>query len=160
MTLCGTAITEETPKRVWEQDLWGKKAGMVFQHADEALDLEATVRETFNGLGDHKKRTVDDLKDSLTELFEGGVPDSFLNKKVKYLSGGQKQRLNLLRTIMLKPDLIVMDEPLNGLDFESVRKIIDMLQILREKGTALFMISHNEETFDAIVDREHVYYLA
>jgi ABC-2 type transport system ATP-binding protein len=61
---------------------------------------------------------------------------------------------------MLKPDLIVMDEPLNGLDFESVRKIIDILQVLREKGAALFMISHNEEIFDAIVDKEHVYYLA
>lgn len=160
MELCGQAITENTPKRVWEKELWGKKAGMVFQHADEALDLEATVGETFNGLGDHKKRSVDDLKDSLAELFEGGVSDAFLNKKVKYLSGGQKQRLNLLRTIMLKPDLIVMDEPLNGLDFESVRKIIDMLRVLREKGTALFMISHNEEIFDAIVDKEHVYYLA
>lgn len=160
MTLCGQAITDKTPKRTWEKEIWGKRAGMVFQHADEALDLEATVQETFNGLGDHKKRTVDDLKNSLAELFEGGVSDAFLHKKVKYLSGGQKQRLNLLRTIMLKPDLIVMDEPLNGLDFESVRKIIDMLQVLREKGIALFMISHNEEIFDAIVDKEHVYYLA
>ena len=135
MTICGQIFTEDTKRSVWEKDIWGKKAGMVFQHADEALDLEATVQETFNGLGDRRKHSVSDLKNSLAELFEGGVSDAFLNKKVKYLSGGQKQRLNLLRTILLKPDLIIMDEPLNGLDFESVRKIIDILQALREKAS-------------------------
>jgi len=100
------------------------------------------------------------LHSALEELFEGGVTEAFLAKKVKFLSGGQKQRLNLLRTIILHPDLIILDEPLNGLDFDSVRKVIDMLEEKRKAGSALLMISHNEEIFDALVDADHCYYLA
>jgi ABC-type multidrug transport system ATPase subunit len=133
---------------------------MVFQHADEALDLEATVAETFSGLPLGYQLNGERLHIELAELFEGGVTDSFLSKKVKYLSGGQKQRLNLLRTIILRPDLVILDEPLNGLDFDSVRKVIDLLEEKRKAGSALLMISHNEEIFDALVDKEHCYYLS
>jgi ABC-type glutathione transport system ATPase component len=159
MTLCGTAVTEATPRKLFEREIWGRRAGMVFQHADEALDLEATVAETFEGLPLGYKLTGEKLHGALAELFEGGVTDAFLGKKVKFLSGGQKQRLNLLRTIILHPDLIILDEPLNGLDFDSVRKIIAMLEEKRKSGSALLMISHNEEIFDALVDEEHCYYL-
>ena len=160
MTLCGRAVTEKTPRKFYEQEIWGRRAGMVFQHADESLDLEATVAETFEGLPLGYKMTAEKLHAALGELFEGGVAGAFLNKKVKFLSGGQKQRLNLLRTIILHPDLIILDEPLNGLDFDSVRKIITMLEEKRQSGSALLMISHNEEIFDALVDEEHCYYLA
>jgi len=160
MTLCENGVTEATPRKFYEQEMWGRRAGMVFQHADEALDLEASVAETFEGLPLGYKLTREKLHGALAELFEGGVTDAFLAKKVKFLSGGQKQRLNLLRTIILHPDLIVLDEPLNGLDFDSVRKIIAMLEEKRKAGSALLMISHNEEIFDALVDEEHCYYLA
>jgi ABC-type glutathione transport system ATPase component len=160
MTLCGRAVSEATPRRFFEQEIWGRRAGMVFQHADESLDLEATVAETFDGLPLGQTLTHDELKRSLAELFEGGMTEAFLAKKAKFLSGGQKQRLNLLRTIILHPDLIILDEPLNGLDFESVRKIITILEEKRKSGSALLMISHNEEIFDALVDEEHCYYLS
>jgi peptide/nickel transport system ATP-binding protein len=160
MTLCGLPVTEATPRRFFEREVWGRRAGMVFQHADEALDLEATVAETFKGLPLGYALTDEKLHTALAELFEGGVPEAFLGKKVKFLSGGQKQRLNLLRTIILHPDLIILDEPLNGLDFDSVRRIIDLLEDKRKAGSALLMISHNEEIFDALVDEEHCYYLA
>jgi peptide/nickel transport system ATP-binding protein len=160
MTLCGNKVTHETPQRFYEKEIWGRKAGMVFQHADEALDMQASVEESFKGLPLSRPLTRDDLHRALAELFEGGVTDTFLRKKVKFLSGGQKQRLNLLRTMILHPDLIILDEPLNGLDFESVRKIIAMLEEKKREGSALLMISHNEEIFDALVGRESVYYLS
>jgi len=54
----------------------------------------------------------------------------------------------------------VLDEPLNGLDFNSITKVLAMLERKRAAGSALFMISHNEEIFDSIIDEEHTYYLA
>ena len=159
MTLCGIDITEKTPRAVWEKDIWGRKAGMIFQHADEALDMEATIRESFKGLPLAEPLTDKDLTFALQEMYDTTITAAFLSKKVKHLSGGQKQRLNLLRTMILQPDLIILDEPLNGLDFDSVRKIISMLGVLQKKGSALLMISHNEEIFDAIVDPVDVYYL-
>jgi ABC-type dipeptide/oligopeptide/nickel transport system ATPase subunit len=160
MRLGGTAATERTPHSFWTRQIWGRKAGMVFQHADEALNMEATVRETFNGLPLATKLSTDSLKARLGELFEGEISDAFLRKKVKYLSGGQKQRLNLLRTLILGTDLTILDEPLNALDFVSVKKVLAIIDQKRAKGAAQLMISHNEEIFDSMVDAEHLYYLA
>ena len=160
MTLSGMTVSERTPKAVWSEKIWGKSAGMVFQHADEALNLQVNVKEVFTGLPLRKKITDDSLCLALAELFEGEISKSFLNKKVVFLSGGQKQRLNLLRTLIMETDLIILDEPLNGLDFVSVKKVFEILEKKRKNGSALLLISHNEEIFDSIVDREHVYYLS
>ncbi len=160
MTICGVRVTDRTPGKLWENKIWGKKAGMVFQHADESLNLAATVRETFSGLPLKQRFSPQTLRESLGELFEGTLTDAFLSKKVSMLSGGQKQRLNLLRSIVLNPELLILDEPLNGLDFKSVKKVLSILDDRRRKGAALLMISHNEEIFDHFVPRENVYYLA
>jgi len=159
INLGGTKLTERTSQKTWAKKIWGKKAGMVFQHADEALDLQATVKGTFDGLPIDSKTGRRDLQEILRELFEPPLTDAFLAKKVGMLSGGQKQRLNLLRTLSLGTDLIILDEPLNGLDFVSVKKVLSLLEQKREQGSALLMISHNEEIFDHFVDARHVYYL-
>jgi peptide/nickel transport system ATP-binding protein len=156
--LSGLKITERTSRKTWARRIWGTKAGMVFQHADEALDLQATVKETFDGLPGRGRRR-EGLTASLLELFEPPLTDAFLAKKVGRLSGGQKQRLNLLRTLSLGTDLIILDEPLNGLDFISVKKVLSLLDRKLKEGSALLMISHNEEIFDHFVDPRNVYYL-
>jgi peptide/nickel transport system ATP-binding protein len=160
INLGGINFTERTPQKTWAKRIWGKRAGMVFQHADEALDLQATVKGTFDGLPLDSKRGRRDLQEILLELFEAPLTDAFLAKKVSMLSGGQKQRLNLLRTLSLGTDLIILDEPLNGLDFVSVKKVLSLLEQKRQQGSALLMISHNEEIFDHFVDSRNVYYLA
>jgi peptide/nickel transport system ATP-binding protein len=159
MTLCGITLSGKSARRLWSDRLWGKKAGMVFQHADEALNLQATVFETFSGLPLKSPLTRESLKVKLGELFEGEITEAFLDKKVVFLSGGQKQRLNLLRTLAVDTDLIILDEPLNGLDFLSIKKVLSLLEEKRRAGKAMLMISHNEEIFDAMVDKENVYYL-
>lgn len=160
MNLCGMKVNGHTPKKAWESKIWGRKATMVFQHADESLNLSATVRETFQGLPLAQRLTPETLKVALGELFEGTVTEAFLAKKVAMLSGGQKQRLNLLRSIILGTGLLILDEPLNGLDFLSVKKVLSILEQRRSRGIAMLMISHNEEIFDHFVDSENVYYLA
>jgi peptide/nickel transport system ATP-binding protein len=161
MKLCGIAITQRTPNAVWAKQIWGKKAGMVFQLADEALDLASTIQETFEGLPLGRKLSVVDIKNILLQLFDlDNVTDGFLHRKVAYLSGGQKQRLNLLRTLTLNTDLIILDEPLNGLDFLGVKRVLGLLEEKRKAGGALLLISHNEEIFDSLIDHDHMYYLA
>ena len=160
MMLGGINITEETSRSVWPKRIWGRRAGMVFQHADEALNLESTVFETFRGLPLKESFTSESLKKKLLELFDGPLQTQFLKKKVAYLSGGQKQRLNLLRTLVLAPQLIILDEPLNGLDFNSVKKVLALLNQKRAAGSAFLMISHNEEIFDHFIDERNIYYLA
>lgn len=152
-------FSDRTPKSAWRYNIWGKKIGMVFQHADEALNLNSTVKEVFKGLPGSRKMSDEDIHRRLQEMFDFPITEAFLKKRVALLSGGQKQRLNLLRTLILDTDLIILDEPLNGLDFLSIKKVIAALQTKQQEGKAILMISHNEEIFDAIIPMENVYYL-
>lgn len=159
MNLCGVTYNERTPRETWDREIWGKRAGMVFQHADESLDMESSVKETFDGLQLENPLSLQELKTRLSELFDS-VSDSFLNKKVKFLSGGQKQRLNLLRTLVLDTKLIIFDEPLNGLDFSSVKKVLTLLDLQKSKGSSILMISHNEEIFENFINKDNIFYLS
>lgn len=159
ITLDGTMITERTSRHFWQKHVWGKKMTMVFQHADEALNPRSTVMETFQGLPSEKRITREDVRKALMELFDSTICDGLLDKPVSTLSGGQKQRLNLLRSLFLNTDILILDEPLNGLDFESITKVLAKLRekLLARKG--ILLISHNEEIFDALIPNEHIYYL-
>lgn len=160
MALGEKVIDEKTPREVWRKQIWGKKMTMVFQHADEALNPHSTVEETFAGLPSRKKQTREEVVRTLRELFDPeDITEEFLKKEVRLLSGGQKQRLNLLRGLFLDTDLLIVDEPLNGLDFVSTTKVIAMLQAKQQAGKGILLISHNEEIFDRQVPEEHLYHL-
>ncbi|MEO8168254.1 MAG: ATP-binding cassette domain-containing protein, partial [bacterium] len=152
-----THLTEKTPITFWQKEMWGRKMTMVFQHADEALNPESTVKGVFAGLPTISDHSDEAILQTLSELFD--VDAGFLSKKVKHLSGGQKQRLNLLRGFALDTDVLILDEPLNGLDFESAGKVIAMLQRKQNAGKGILLISHNEEIFDKIVSPRNIYYL-
>jgi peptide/nickel transport system ATP-binding protein len=153
------AVHERTPQAVWERSLWGKKISMVFQHADEALNPRATVRQVFAGLPLAGRSAQARIETGIRELFEQEAGPAFYRQRVESLSGGQKQRLNLLRSFLLDTDILILDEPLNGLDFRSIKKVIAHLQRHMERGNAMLVISHNEEIFDAVTPREGLYYL-
>ena len=75
------------------------------------------------------------------------------------LSGGQKQRLNLLRAFALDTPLIILDEPLSALDFESIDRVLGLIREARADGRAILLISHNEDIFDRIVPPGSVHVL-
>jgi ABC-type multidrug transport system ATPase subunit len=131
---------------------------ITFQHADEALNQNSTVIGTLSGIP-ALTSTAEDIDRLLNELFEGEVNDRFLKTKVKYLSGGQKQKLNLVRSLLLDTSILILDEPLNGLDFDNIVRVLSMLKEKQKAGKGILLISHNEEIFDAIVPEESVYYL-
>jgi len=159
MELGGTVYSEKTNRKVWAHRVWGRQMTMVFQHADEALNQNSKVKDVFSGLpiaGPLNEKTI--VK-SLSELFEEELGRGFLETKVKYLSGGQKQRLNLLRSLILQTDILILDEPLNGLDFASAAKVIAKIEMKLQSGIGVLVISHNEEIFDTLVAAEDIYYL-
>ena len=150
-------INNKTSISVWKKKLWAKRLGMVFQHADEALNLNAKVSAIFKGL----PVTIDEeqLIKELRHLIGKQIDHTFLKKKVSYLSGGQKQKLNLLRTFLTNPDILILDEPLNGLDFESIKKVMTYLGEKQAQGKGILLISHNEEIFDHFIPEKNIYYL-
>ena len=67
------------------------------------------------------------------------------DKKVKNYSLGMKQRLGIAQAIMENPDIIILDEPMNGLDREGVLLIRGILKELNDIGKTIIITSHYEE---------------
>ena len=78
-----------------------------------------------------------------------------LNPKVKYksLSSGNKQKLGLILALMFEPELLIMDEPTLGLDPLLQNTIYQILSEQRNRGTTIFMSSHNLAEVDRVCNR-------
>jgi peptide/nickel transport system ATP-binding protein len=159
INIAETRLGEVSPRSFWRRALWGKAVTMAFQHADEALNPRATVDESLRSLPAASLRTAEGRRSLLSRLFSAGSIPGLLGARVAELSGGQKQRLNLLRAFALETPLLILDEPLNALDFESMGKVLDMVEERRAGGGGILLISHNEDIFDAVVSPGRIYHL-
>ena len=78
-------------------------------------------------------------------------------KKVRYYSLGMRQRLAIAQAIMEDPAILLLDEPLNGLDYEGVKTVYDILKVQKERGKIILVASHHEEDIRLLCDE--VYWL-
>ena len=80
--------------------------------------------------------------------------DEFKNKYPKSLSGGMKQRVALIRTLALKPDLLLLDEPFSALD-QQARLVIsdDVYKIIKKEKKTVILVTHNIEEAITFADR-------
>lgn len=63
-----------------------------------------------------------------------------------------KQRLGIAQALMEEPKLLILDEPMNGLDSEGVKKIRELLLELKSKSVTILLASHNSEDINEICD--------
>ena len=79
--------------------------------------------------------------------------DPHLKDHVKKYSMGMKQRLAIAQAIMEKPNILIFDEPMNGLDAHGVEDIRKLLLDLKKQGVTMLLASHNKEDIDILCDR-------
>lgn len=78
--------------------------------------------------------------------------DPELKRHVKKYSLGMRQRLGLAQAIMENPDLLILDEPMNGLDKDGVADVRKYLLDLKEEGKTILIASHSAEDIDVLCD--------
>jgi len=74
-------------------------------------------------------------------------------RPVSAYSTGMRQRLGIAQALMDDPDLILLDEPVNGLDFAGQEQFRDLLRKLRDAGKTIIFTSHNKEEIQDLADR-------
>ncbi len=79
--------------------------------------------------------------------------DMEMNRKVKACSSGMKRKLGLIQAMMHKPDLLILDEPTNGLDPLVQQTFYQMMREVTDEGRTVFMSSHNLPEVETICDR-------
>lgn len=80
----------------------------------------------------------------------GLSPDS--KKKVGNYSMGMKQRLAIAQAIMENQEILILDEPMNGLDHKGVEEMRELFLNLKKEGKLILLASHNREDIDILCD--------
>ena len=78
--------------------------------------------------------------------------DPLMEKPVGKYSLGMRQRLGIAQAIMEDPTLLILDEPLNGLDKHGVREMRQLIKGLKEQGKTILLASHNQGDIDELCD--------
>ena len=87
------------------------------------------------------------------ELFNTLGIDKFAEVKVSNLSTGMKQRVAIAISLVHDPDIIIYDEPTNGLDIVSSKMVIDYLKELKTNGKTIIISTHIFEVVEKVADR-------
>lgn len=138
-----------------QRDRKRTRLGYLFQGG--ALFDSMTVYENMRFFLDRLTTLRKDEKDDLIEesLEDVNLPAT-RDQYPAELSGGQKKRIGLARTLILRPDIILYDEPTTGLDPVSVRVVSELIVKLRDtRGISSIAITHDLLAAEIITDRAH-----
>ncbi|MGC7873389.1 ABC transporter ATP-binding protein [Desulfosporosinus sp. SYSU MS00001] len=145
-----------------ESRTMSKDIQMVFQDPFASLNPRMKVGSL---IGEPLKLLTRDtraeMQKKILELLEKvGLNEGHLNKYPHEVSGGQRQRIGIARALILKPKLVVCDEPVSALDVSIQSQIINLLQDLQQEyGLTYLFISHDLSVIRHICDRVIVLYL-
>ncbi|MBI4971699.1 MAG: ABC transporter ATP-binding protein [Candidatus Omnitrophica bacterium] len=129
-----------------------REVGMVFQ--DLALWPHMNVSENLAFGLKAKKIPKSEIKKRIDEILEKMQMIPFKNRFPKELSGGQQQRVALARALVMRPKILLMDEPLSNLDFElnlALRR--EILRLQSEFNTTLVYVTHDRDEAFSLATR-------
>ena len=92
-------------------------------------------------------------KKYLRSVMENVGLDPYSRKKVGKYSLGMRQRLAIAQATMEDQDIIILDEPMNGLDNHGVQEVREYLLQLKKQGKTILIASHNREDIDVLCDK-------
>jgi cobalt/nickel transport system ATP-binding protein len=136
--------------------LFHKRVGFVFQNSDAQLFCSTVFEEVAFGLmqmqlpeAEINLRVNDSLKLLNIEKLKDEHPYN--------LSGGEKKRVAIASTLALNPEVITLDEPMNGIDPKGKRFLKELLTALNKSGKTIICATHDFEYIDGIFNRVIVF---
>ena len=142
----GTPVTEDNKQHA------RKEVGFVFQDADTQLVAPTVLDDVLFGLQNYGVPDSDAqerAREALATVDAGHLED----RVPHYLSGGEKRLVGLAGVLVLEPSVVVLDEPLAGLDPERSQLIADRITQIHEEGISVVLSTHNLEFAAEVADR-------
>ncbi len=151
----------ETPSRAeiefsgkshsWKSAILSIRREIIYLHQQPYL-LSGTVESNVSyGLRfTHLNRKQ--LRESVKEALEWAGLSDVAKQQAKTLSGGVQQRVAFTRAWILKPKVLLLDEPMANMDIESRQQACDLLKRMKSEGMSIVITSHDMNIFDGLID--------
>ena len=134
-----------------------RRMQMIFQDPMASLNPRHTIRRILTAplLLHRVARTQREADGVVTEMLDRvGLPLTAFRRYPHELSGGQRQRVGIARAVMLKPDFVLADEIVSGLDVSTQAQVLRLIgDLSRDMGLAMAFISHDLSVIRAVCDR-------
>lgn len=131
-----------------------KRVGLVFQYPEEQFFAETVFDEVAFGPknmgieGDELKKNV---YNALSDM--GFSPEQIVNRSPFSLSGGEKRRVAIASIIAMDPEILVLDEPTAGMDFEGKERLLKYIKNEIKRCRTIVFVTHNMDELLEIADR-------
>ena len=129
------------------------RASIGFLTSDIKLDPQFSPDYMFDFFGRLHKVPEEMLKQRKEELFDYFGIKQFAHKAIKELSTGMKQKAAIAVSLVHNPEIVIFDEPTNGLDIVTARNVLDYLKKLRDEGKLVIVSTHIMSEAERLCDR-------
>lgn len=123
-----------------------------FLPEERSLSPKKTIREEVKFFARlNQMRNLDEK--TLQAYFDRFEIKGSLDDKIKSLSKGNQQKVQLLASLIYKPEFLILDEPFSGLDPYNANLLMEIIKEINEEGTTIIFSSHNMENIEYLCDR-------
>lgn len=145
---------EDINSRGYNRRTLRENVGMLFQFPDYQLFETTVFRDTAFGLK-HSGMKKSEVEAAVREAIElvGFDYNKVKDKSPLGFSGGEKRKLAIAGILAVKPKILLLDEPVAGLDPLGRKAFLNLLQGLNENGTTVIMVSHNADVLSEYASR-------
>ncbi len=123
-------------------------AGIIIEHPAFLMNVSGRKNLELLYMINHK---IDRSK--IRQVMELVRLDADSGKKVRDYSLGMRQRLAIAQVIMEDPGILILDEPMNGLDKQGIQEMREILRDLKQEGRVILLASHNREDIEILCDK-------
>jgi ABC-2 type transport system ATP-binding protein len=112
-----------------------------------------TPKDLFNFVASIRQLDEQEASIKVKEYLDSLEATEYYNQLIATLSHGNKQKIQIIASILHEPDLLILDEPLSGLDAKSVRVVKEILNLHTERGGSVVFSTHIMELAEELCDR-------
>ncbi|MHA1520911.1 MAG: ABC transporter ATP-binding protein [Promethearchaeota archaeon] len=136
-----------------EKDEVALKSQLGYVSEEPLIYKSLTPKELFNFIASIRRLDGEKVTGKLAQYLESLDAIEYYERLISTLSRGNKQKIQIIAAILHDPDLLIMDEPLAGLDAKSVKVVKEILELHIERGGSVLFSTHIMEIAEDICDR-------
>ena len=135
----------------WKSSIRSIRREIIYLHQQPYL-LSGTVESNVSYGLRFTNLNRKQLRESVKEALEWAGLADVAKHQAKTLSGGVQQRVAFTRAWILKPKVLLLDEPMTNMDIESREQACDLLKRMKSEGMSIVLTSHDMNIFDGLID--------